>query len=150
MLASFPRGLSSLRLTSRPLSMGKKDGGKAKNKKVNKPSTAGNVSVPETDTPVTSVSSSGDLHLRVCVQPGSQVTEVVSREADHFRLRLSAPPVDGAANTELVKFLAKTLGLRKAEVDLVSGHKSKTKVLKVAFVFQVPLNFYDHLLSRFC
>lgn len=47
------------------------------------------------------------------------------------KIRLNAPPVDGAANDELVKFVAKTLKLPKSSVKLVSGHASRLKTLEI-------------------
>ena len=47
-------------------------------------------------------------------------------------LRVAAPPVEGAANAALTAFVAKSLGLRKAEVTLVSGETSRTKRLHLS------------------
>ncbi|MEH3117758.1 MAG: DUF167 family protein [Methylorubrum populi] len=47
-------------------------------------------------------------------------------------LRVAAPPVEGAANAALTVFLARSLGLRKAEVTLVSGETSRTKRLHLS------------------
>ena len=49
-------------------------------------------------------------------------------------VRLSAPPVEGAANAELIEVLAKTLGLPKRAVTLVSGERSRLKRVRVAGV----------------
>jgi uncharacterized protein (TIGR00251 family) len=42
-------------------------------------------------------------------------------------IRLAAPPVDGAANAELIAFLAKSLGLRRSDIRIVSGETSRFK-----------------------
>jgi uncharacterized protein (TIGR00251 family) len=47
-------------------------------------------------------------------------------------LRVAAPPVEGAANAALTAFIAKSLGLRRAEVTLVSGETSRTKRLHLS------------------
>lgn len=47
-------------------------------------------------------------------------------------LRVAAPPVEGAANAALVAFLAKSLGLRKADVTILSGATSRLKLLHLA------------------
>ena len=49
-----------------------------------------------------------------------------------LRLRLVAPPVEGAANKALIAFLAKTLSLRKADITIRSGETSRVKILHLA------------------
>jgi uncharacterized protein len=49
-----------------------------------------------------------------------------------LQLRLPAPPVDGAANKALAAWLAKALGVRKSDIRLVAGAKSRVKVLEIA------------------
>jgi uncharacterized protein (TIGR00251 family) len=48
-----------------------------------------------------------------------------------LKIRLTAPPVDGAANEALVKFLAAQLGVAKSNVEIVSGHTSREKIVRV-------------------
>lgn len=54
--------------------------------------------------------------------------------AQAVHLRLHAPPRDGEANTELLRFVAKALRVPKSQVVLASGEKSRTKVVRVAGV----------------
>jgi uncharacterized protein (TIGR00251 family) len=49
-----------------------------------------------------------------------------------LKLRLKAPPVDGAANAALIAFLAEELGLRKADITIRSGETGRTKLLYLA------------------
>ncbi len=53
---------------------------------------------------------------------------------DAIRLRLTAPPVDGAANEALTRFLAARLGVPRSAVKLVSGRTGRTKVVTVSGV----------------
>ncbi|WP_019834311.1 DUF167 domain-containing protein [Sphingomonas sp. PR090111-T3T-6A] len=46
-------------------------------------------------------------------------------------VRIAAPPVEGAANTALIAFLAKSLGVRKADVAIRSGEASRLKIIRV-------------------
>jgi hypothetical protein len=69
--------------------------------------------------------------LVVHVQPRARRTEAVGRHGDAIRVRLAAPPVDGAANDELVRFVAKTLGVPRRAVRLVAGATSRRKVVEV-------------------
>lgn len=47
-------------------------------------------------------------------------------------VRLNAPPVDGAANAELIQLIAKALGVPKRDVEIVSGQRSRDKRIRVA------------------
>ncbi|HWC62349.1 MAG TPA: DUF167 domain-containing protein [Rhizomicrobium sp.] len=47
-------------------------------------------------------------------------------------IRLTAPPVDGAANKALIAFLAKALGLRKADIEIRSGETGRLKILDLS------------------
>jgi len=53
---------------------------------------------------------------------------------DALRIRLSAPPVDGAANEALIRYLAERLGLPRSAVELVSGASGRRKVLRIGGV----------------
>lgn len=70
--------------------------------------------------------------LHVHVVPRAKRTEVVGAHGDGIRIRLAAPPVDGAANTELVRFLARRLGVSRADVQIRSGAAARRKVVEVA------------------
>ena len=69
--------------------------------------------------------------LQVHVQPRASRTEVVGWHGDAIKIRVKAPPVDGAANEELVKFLAKQLGVARSDVAVTSGAGSRTKRVRV-------------------
>lgn len=49
----------------------------------------------------------------------------------HLKLRLAAPPVEGAANAALIAFLAKALGLCKSDITLIAGEKARLKRLAI-------------------
>lgn len=73
----------------------------------------------------------GYLYLHIHTQPRASRNEVVGIQGDSLKIRLTSPPVEGAANALLVEFVAKRLGLSKSKVEIVSGEKSRKKVLKV-------------------
>ena len=64
--------------------------------------------------------------------PGAQRTQVVGLYGDRLKIRLAAPPEKGAANRELVDFLARALGLPKSSLKLTVGAQSRSKVVAVA------------------
>lgn len=69
--------------------------------------------------------------LSVLVQPRASANQIVGVQGDYLRIRLAAPPVDGAANEALVRFLAHELGVKRAAVSIVSGEKGRRKVVAV-------------------
>ena len=81
--------------------------------------------------PVTIDSKSSSLLISITAKPGSKTTEVTGIDAESVSVSLNAPPVDGEANAELCKFIAKILAVRKTDVSLVKGHKSRQKVVSV-------------------
>lgn len=72
------------------------------------------------------------IRLRVKAIPRASSTEVVGIHADSLRIRLAAPPVDGAANDELVRFLADALAVPRAAICVVSGQTSRFKTVLVS------------------
>lgn len=75
--------------------------------------------------------ASGCLTIRLHIQPGAKKTEITGLHGEALKIRLAAPPVDGKANTALVAFLAKQLGVPKAQVELVGGAASREKRLRI-------------------
>ena len=65
------------------------------------------------------------------VSPRSAQNQVTGVNNGTLKVRLTAPPVQGAANQALVKFLARALGLPRRGVSLLSGHKSRNKRLLI-------------------
>lgn len=69
--------------------------------------------------------------FKAVVQPRGSRNEIVGLQGDALKIRLTAPPVEGAANKMCIEFLAKSLKVRKSDVEIVSGLSSKTKHLLV-------------------
>ena len=72
------------------------------------------------------------LSISVRVVPRASKTEVVGEFDSALRVKLAAPPVDGAANDELVQVLAKTFKVARGSVEIVRGSNSRAKQVKVA------------------
>jgi len=70
--------------------------------------------------------------LRLTVVPGAQRTQVVGLYGDRLKIRLAAPPEKGAANRELIDFLARALDLPKSSLKLTTGAQSRSKVVAVS------------------
>ena len=73
------------------------------------------------------------------VVPRASKTEIVGLSEGILRVRISAPPVDGAANYEVVRVLAKAFGIAKSNVAILSGQTSKTKRIRIIGVTAAQL-----------
>jgi len=76
--------------------------------------------------------SRGDaVELRVRVQPRARRDQIRGVLGDELKVSLTAPPVDGAANTALRKFFARLFGLALRDIELVAGAASRSKRLRL-------------------
>lgn len=69
--------------------------------------------------------------LPVHVQPRASRTELAGMHGDVVRIRIAAPPVDGEANDELERFLARLLNVARSRVSVVSGSSSRKKTVAI-------------------
>jgi uncharacterized protein (TIGR00251 family) len=70
--------------------------------------------------------------LTLRVVPRARRDEVAGQHGDALKVRLCAPAVEGAANRSLVTFLARVLGVRRRQVHIDSGYRSRRKRVHVA------------------
>ena len=80
------------------------------------------------------VEKEGFIQLSIRVVPRASISEIVGEHDGMLKVRIASPPVDGAANSEVVKLMAKKLGVPKSAVEIVSGQTSKTKLIRVTGV----------------
>jgi uncharacterized protein (TIGR00251 family) len=73
----------------------------------------------------------GSIRFSVRVQPRAARSELVGLHGDALKVRLSAPPVDGAANVALGELLADALGVPRHSVRVISGATSRGKIVEV-------------------
>jgi len=71
------------------------------------------------------------LVLTLHVQPGARRTEIAGAHGEALKVRLAAPPVEGKANAELLRFLAEVFGVPGRAVVLVRGETSRRKVVRI-------------------
>jgi uncharacterized protein (TIGR00251 family) len=69
--------------------------------------------------------------LSVKLQPRASASEICAPLGDELKIKVTAPPVDAAANEALVELLAGKLDCARGRVELVRGHKSRHKVVKL-------------------
>lgn len=74
----------------------------------------------------------GGCLLHIHVQPGAARSGIAGLHGDALKVRVAAPPVEGAANAALVDFVAGWLELSRREVTIEKGDKSRRKTLWVA------------------
>ena len=77
--------------------------------------------------------------ITVKVHPRARRTALAGRLGDAWKLSLAAPPVDGKANEECVRFLADFAGVPRARVRIVTGLTSRIKVVEIEGVPQEDL-----------
>ena len=71
------------------------------------------------------------VEFLVRVVPRSSRSEIVGLHDGALKVKLNAPPVDGAANDELVKLLAKEFKVAASAIEIVRGHTSRSKRVRV-------------------
>ena len=69
--------------------------------------------------------------IKVRVQPRAPRTEIIGDHDGAIKMRLTAPPVNGKANEECRRFLAKLLGVSATSVEIISGESSRDKIIRV-------------------
>lgn len=72
-----------------------------------------------------------DVIIDIHAQPGAKRSAVVGEHGGRLKIAIASPPVDGKANSALITFLAKTLGVSKSSVSILSGETSRQKRLIV-------------------
>ena len=71
------------------------------------------------------------MRLRVRAQPRASRTEIAGEHGGALKIRVAAPPVDGGANRELIRFLARTVGVPASAVRVVSGASGRNKMIEI-------------------
>jgi uncharacterized protein len=79
------------------------------------------------------------IRIRVRLKPRAAKNRILGIKNGNLEVSVTAPPIEGAANDELVRTLASALGLPRSAVSLVSGRTSRNKVVRLAGMSQVEL-----------
>lgn len=74
----------------------------------------------------------GALTFSVRVVPRASRSSIEGEHDGALKVRVAAPPVNGAANEELVRTLARALGVAARDIEIISGHSSKLKQVRVS------------------
>jgi len=74
----------------------------------------------------------GAVVLRVLVQPRASKNELAGIHGDCLKIRVTSPPVEDQANKKLCAFLSKLIGVGKKQVEVVGGHKTRVKKVRIS------------------
>ncbi|CAL1688047.1 unnamed protein product [Lasius platythorax] len=99
----------------------------AKNEKIRKGTTVDNQS-----TGSVVLNKDGNVVIKIQAKPGAKCNNVTDISDEAVGIAISAPPMEGEANAELVKYLASIFELRKSDVSLDRGSRSRQKVVIVS------------------
>lgn len=71
------------------------------------------------------------ITFSVRVQPRALQSNIVGEIEGSLKVKIAAPPADGKANEELIKFLAKQFDLPKRDIEIISGETAKNKIIRL-------------------
>ncbi|KAH9524678.1 hypothetical protein Btru_027518 [Bulinus truncatus] len=100
-------------------------------KKVTSHSSASASSSTTQDRPII-LNSDNSIGIKILAKPGAKQNGITGLTSEGVGVQIAAPPVEGEANTELLKYFAKVLGVRKSDIELDKGSKSRCKVLRLS------------------
>lgn len=80
--------------------------------------------------PVSETKNGVVFNIRVI--PRASRSELAGVQGDALKIRITAPPVEGAANKECVRFLSDMLGVKRSQIKIIAGHKSKNKKVSIS------------------
>lgn len=83
----------------------------------------------------------GNLVLHCHIQPKASRDAIVGIHDGRLKVQVASPPVDGKANEQLIRFIAKTLGVAKSRVILIRGQSSRLKTLRIEGLDKLPDDF---------
>ncbi len=75
--------------------------------------------------------ANGSVTFAARIVPRSSRNQIVGVEGGALRIKLTAPPVEGAANAALIEFVAEWLAVRRSAVSIVSGNRARNKLVRV-------------------
>ncbi|QUJ67032.1 YggU family protein [Photobacterium sp. GJ3] len=79
-----------------------------------------------------------DLVIRFYVQPKASRDQLVGTHGDEIKIAITAPPVDGKANSHLIKFLAKQFKVAKSQVTIEKGETGRHKQIRICAPQIIP------------
>ena len=90
--------------------------------------------------------SENSVNIQVQIQPKSSRNQIVGLHDGRLKIKIAAPPVDGKANESLIEFLAKTFKISKSNIEILKGHTSKLKTIKLSGISE---NTYSSIINKY-
>lgn len=78
------------------------------------------------------MAEAGKTIIKVLVSPGASRNEVTGLLGDSIKLKIAAPPLKGRANKELISYLSDLLGIKRDDIEIISGQTKRSKTLAVS------------------
>ncbi|CRL04722.1 CLUMA_CG017782, isoform A [Clunio marinus] len=78
------------------------------------------------------IDKNGDISIKVLAKPGSKENGITGITEEGVEIKIAAPPIDGEANTELISYLSKLFNVRKSDLSLDRGSRSRTKTVTMS------------------
>jgi len=72
-----------------------------------------------------------EIFLKIKIKPHASKTEIVKKNEKQWKIKISAPPVNGLANKELISVLSKEFDVPPTNVEIKKGLKSREKLVKI-------------------
>lgn len=72
------------------------------------------------------------LTIDILVQPRASRAKIGPRHDGRIKVAVTAPPVDGEANAAVIELIARALGVARSSVEVIAGHGSRRKTLRIA------------------
>lgn len=112
------------------MSSNKKSAGKKTSKSTDKQTPKDQNDAVTAPAPI-AVNKAGNVVIKIHAKPGAKQNSVTDIHDEAIGIQIAAPPVDGEANAELVKYISKVLQLRKSDVSVDRGSKSREKSILI-------------------
>ena len=69
--------------------------------------------------------------IRIKLVSRSSRSQIIGKDGEVYKIKVTSPPVDGEANRELISLISKKLGIPKGSIEIISGKRSRMKVLRL-------------------
>lgn len=71
------------------------------------------------------------MKISIKVIPGASKDEIIKIDENNFKIKTTKPPEDGKANAAVIEILAKYFGVKKNQIEIISGQTSQRKIIEI-------------------